>query len=94
MEIQQVLIKPLITEKSTVLQEGQKYVFVINKKANKILVKQAVEQSFGVKVIDVNICWNRGKLKRFGPKLSRSPDTKKAIVTLSPGDRIQLVEGL
>ena len=94
MEIQEVLVKPLITEKSTLLQENGKYVFRIALKANKIMVKQAVEQAFGVKVMDVNICWSRGKLKRFGPKLSRTPNIKKAVVTLRSGDRIQLIEGL
>ena len=94
MEIQQVLVKPLITEKSTLLQEQGKYVFQIARKANKVLVKEAVERAFGVKVADVNICWVRGRQKRFGPRLSLTPDTKKAIVTLRAGDRIQLIEGL
>ena len=94
MELQQVLVKPLITEKSTLLQESGKYVFQISLRANKILVKQAVEQAFGVKVTGVNICWNRGKLKRFGPRFSRTPDLKKAVVSLRSGDRIQLIEGL
>jgi large subunit ribosomal protein L23 len=93
-ELQQVLVRPLITEKSTLLQESGKYVFQISLRANKILVKQAVEHAFGVKVTDVNICWNRGKLKRFGPRISRTPDLKKAVVSLRSGDRIQLIEGL
>ena len=94
MEIYRVLVKPLITEKGTLLQEQGKYVFHISPKANKILVKQAVEQAFGVKVMDVNICWVRGRQKRYGPRISLTPDTKKAIVTLRAGDRIQLIEGL
>lgn len=94
LELQQVLVKPLITEKSTLLQEEGKYVFHIAPKANKVQVREAVEKSFGVVVVDVNICRVRGKLKRYGPRLSRTPDTKKAIVTLRAGDRIQLIEGL
>ena len=94
LELQQVLVKPLITEKSTLLQEEGKYVFHIAPRANKVQVREAVERSFGVVVVDVNICRVRGKLKRYGPRLSRTPDTKKAIVTLRAGDRIQLIEGL
>ena len=94
MELQQVLVKPLITEKSTLLQEEGKYVFHVAPRSNKVQIREAVQKSFGVVVIDVNILKVRGKLKRYGPKLSRTPDMKKAIVTLRPGDRIQLIEGL
>jgi large subunit ribosomal protein L23 len=94
MELQQVLVKPLITEKSTLLQEEGKYVFHVAPRANKVQIREAVQKSFGVVVIDVNILKVRGKLKRYGPKLSRTRDMKKAIVTLRPGDRIQLIEGL
>ena len=94
MELEEVLVKPLITEKSTLLQEVGKYVFHVAPRSNKVQIKEAVQKSFGVVVLDVNICRVRGKLKRYGPKLSRTPDMKKAIVTLRPGDRIQLIEGL
>ncbi|MQF69978.1 50S ribosomal protein L23 [SAR202 cluster bacterium AD-804-J14_MRT_500m] len=95
MEIYQVLVKPLITEKSTLLQDQlNKYVFEIAPKANKVEVKEAVQRVFGVHVQGVTICKVRGKMKRLGPKLHRTPDQKKAIVTLRPGDRIQLIEGL
>ena len=94
MELQQVLVKPLITEKSTLLQEEGKYVFHVAPRANKVQIREAVQKSFGVVVVDVNICRVRGKLKRYGPRLSRTPDVKKAIVTLRAGDRIQLIEGL
>lgn len=93
-ELQHVLVKPLITEKSTLMQEEGKYVFHVAPRANKVQIREAVQKSFGVVVVDVNICRVRGKLKRYGPKLSRTPDMKKAIVTLRPGDRIQLIEGL
>lgn len=94
MELYEVLIRPLITEKSTLLQEEGKYVFQIARRANKVLVKQAVQKSFNVKVEDVNITWVRGRGKRFGPRITRTPDMKKAVVTLRAGDKIQLVEGI
>lgn len=94
LELMQVLVKPLITEKSTLLQEEGKYVFHIAPTANKTQVKQAVQTVFDVKVVDVNICKTRGKLKRFGLHLAKTADTKKAVVTLQAGDRIQLIEGL
>ena len=94
MDIHRVLVKPTITEKSTILQESGKYTFEIAPKANKVEVKEAVEKSFNVKVEDVNISRLRGKRKRYGPRLVKQPDTKKAVVTLRPGDRINLIEGL
>ena len=94
MNISEVLLRPTITEKSTLLQEDGQYTFEIAPKANKTLVKQAVEQSFGVKVVAVNITVNRGKRKRYGPRFKKQPDTKKAVVTLQANDRIDLIEGL
>ena len=94
MDIHRVLIKPTITEKSTLLQESGKYTFQIAQEANKVEVKQAVESNFGVTVLDVNITKLRGKKKRYGPRIKQRPDTKKAVVTLQQGDRINLVEGL
>ena len=94
MNISEVLLRPTITEKSTLLQEEGQYTFQIAPKANKTLVKQAVEQNFGVKVLSVNITVNRGKRKRYGPRFKKQPDVKKAVVTLRPGDRIDLIEGL
>jgi large subunit ribosomal protein L23 len=94
MNIHQVLLKPTITEKSTLLQESGKYTFEIAPTANKVQVKEAVEKNFNVTVLDVNITKLRGKQKRYGPRIKKMPDTKKAVVTLRQGDRIQLVEGL
>ena len=94
MDIHQVLIKPTITEKSPLLQESGKYTFHIAPKANKVEVKQAVESNFNVTVLDVNITMLRGKMKRYGPRIKKQPDTKKAVVTLKQGDRINLIEGL
>jgi large subunit ribosomal protein L23 len=94
MDIHRVLIKPTITEKSTLLQESGKYTFRVAKEANKVEVKQAVETNFNVTVLDVNITKLKGKQKRYGPRFSKMPDIKKAVVTLKSGDRINLVEGL
>ena len=88
------LLRPMITEKSTILQERAKYVFEVAPRATKTQIKGAVESTFGVKVVDVNITMNRGKSKRFGTRLKTTPDTKKAVVTLRAGDRIQIVEGV
>ena len=94
MNIHHVLLKPTITEKSTILQESGKYTFHVASKANKIEIRQAVEQSFGVTVVDVNVTKLHGKRKRYGPRIKKLPDTKKAVVTLKTGDRINLIEGL
>ena len=94
MDIHRVLVKPTITEKSTILQETGKYTFEVAPKANKVEVKEAVEKSFGVSVLDVNISKLQGKRKRYGPRIAKQPDVKKAVVTLKPGDRINLIEGL
>ena len=94
MNISQVLLKPTITEKSTILQESGKYTFQVAPRANKVEIKAAVEQNFDVSVLDVNITKLHGKRKRYGPRTSKQPDIKKAVVTLRPGDRINLIEGL
>ena len=94
MDIHEVIIRPMITEKSTLLQESGKYVFRVALKANKVEVKQAVQSTFGVKVVDVNMTKVHGKSKRFGPRFKKKPDIKKAVVTLRRGDRIQIIEGI
>ena len=94
MNIHQILLKPTITEKSTILQESGKYTFRVDMKANKVMVKEAVEKSFDVTVIDVNITKTHGKRKRYGSRITKKPDLKKAVVTLAEGDRINLIEGL
>ncbi len=94
MNIHQVLVKPTITEKSTLLQESGKYTFQVAPRANKVQVKEAVEKSFDVTVLDVNITKLHGKRKRYGPRTSKQPDIKKAVVTLAEGDRINLIEGI
>jgi large subunit ribosomal protein L23 len=92
--IYQVLLKPTITEKSTLLQESSIYTFQVDLKANKSQVKEAIEKNFDVTVRDVNITKLHGKRKRYGQRFKKMPDIKKAVVTLRPGDRINLIEGL
>ena len=89
-----VLIRPVVTERSTALQDQNKYVFEVALDATKGMVKQAVEQLFNVRVLQVNTLRRRGKTRRFGPRLVRSPVRKKAIITLRAGDKITLFEGV
>ncbi len=85
------IIKALIrTEKSTVYEPKGKYLFLVNKSANKIQIKQAVEQLYKVKVKNVNTFISLGKLKRVRYQLGRTPDFKKAIVTLKTGQKIEV----
>ena len=71
MDISYVLKRPLVTEKSTLLQDSRRYVFEVASAANKMEIKKAVEASFGVDVLRVNTMNVNGKLKRYGPKESR-----------------------
>ena len=89
-----IIISPLVTEKSTIQREGQnQYSFKVDKRANKIEIKEAVERLFKVKVKEVRTVTMRGKVKRLGRRFGKRPDWKKAIVTLKEGDRIEFFEG-
>jgi large subunit ribosomal protein L23 len=89
-----IIINPLVTEKSTIQREGQnQYSFKVDKRANKIEIKEAVERLFKVKVKEVRTVTMRGKVKRLGRRFGKRPDWKKAIVTLKEGDRIEFFEG-
>lgn len=89
-----ILIRPLITEKATALMQDNKYTFIVPLKANKVEIRQAVEQIFKVKVLDVNTIRVMGKMKRMGRTQGKRPDYKKAIVKLAPGQSIEFFEGL
>ena len=89
----EVLRRPLITEKNTLLQSQGKYAFEVAREANKQQVKQAVEAAFSVKVAAVNMMTVPGKQHRVGRQQVLSPVWKKAIVTLKAGDKIELFEG-
>ena len=90
----QVIVRPLMTEKSMRLKEEQNTVtFQVHPDANKVEIRQAVEAVFNVKVADVRTASFEGKLKRMGRHQGRRADWKKAIVKLQPGHKIELVEG-
>lgn len=91
----QVILRPLITEKSTLQKERHNQIaFEVDRRANKIEVRRAVEEAFKVKVLEVRTQHVRGKLKRLGRNLGRRRDWKKAVVTLAPGDHIDFFEGV
>lgn len=91
----EIIERPLVTEKSMAGTEQGKYTFRVNKNANKIEIANAVEQLFNVKVDSVNTISVKGKKKRLGrhPE-GKTADWKKAIVTLKPGYRIEIFEGM
>ncbi|MEO6957441.1 MAG: 50S ribosomal protein L23 [Antricoccus sp.] len=88
-----ILIKPVISEKSYGLLEENKYTFIVAPHANKTQVKIAVQQIFGVKVLSVNTHNRPGKTKRTKFGIGKRKDTKRAIVTLAEGDRIDAFGG-
>ena len=83
-----IIKSPIMTEKSTTLNQFNKYSFFVTKNSNSQEIKQAIENIFKVKVIKVNTLINRGKLKSFKGSLGYKKDQKKAIVTLSEGNTI------
>jgi large subunit ribosomal protein L23 len=91
----EVLRRPIVTEKSTLLGARGKYVFEVAMNANKPQIKDAVEQAFDVHVTAVNTMIVRGKTKRFGrQRPSRQPSWKKAVVTVQAGEQIEIFEGV
>ena len=90
----EVLRRPLVTEKSTMLSAQGKYVFEVAVGANKPQIAEAVEKAFNVHVVAVNTSRVRGKLKRYGRNLGHQVSWKKAVVTLQPGEQIQVFEGI
>ena len=93
MEARDILVRPLITERTTQLMAEGKYVFVVAKAANKIEIAKAVSEIFKVKVAKVNTVNVLGKKKRLGRTQGKRPDYKKAIVKLAPGETIEFFEG-
>jgi large subunit ribosomal protein L23 len=89
-----VIVSPVITEKSTLASEHNQVVFKVAKNATKPEIKKAVESLFGVKVKAVNTLVRKGKEKRFRGVLGRQSDIKKAIVTLAEGQSIDVTTGL
>jgi large subunit ribosomal protein L23 len=89
-----VLIGPVISEKSVGLVEDNKYSFWVDPAANKIEIKAAVEKIFKVSVVKLHTMNVKGKKKRVGRYVGRTPDRKKAIATLKAGDKIDNFAGL
>ena len=92
---EEIIIKPIVTERSSMdLQEG-KYTFKVNKKATKVEIAKAVEKLFGVKVLSVNTISVKGKQKRVGAHQGMTSDWKKAIVTIdtNPTEETYLTKG-
>jgi len=91
MKTSQDIIKALLkTEKSTLYEPERKYLFLVNKLANKIEIRKAVEELYKVKVTAINTFIAPGKLKRVRHQYGKTPDTKKAVVTLSEGQKIEI----
>lgn len=90
-----IIKRPLITEKTSQGREAKNaYAFEVDRKANKIQIKQAIEQIFKVKVLDINTIMMPGKGRRFGTHLSPKRPWKKAVAKLKAGERIEVYEGV
>jgi large subunit ribosomal protein L23 len=94
MHVYEVLRRPMNTEKVRKQWGRGQYTFEVDRRANKLQVKQAVEKVFGVDVISVNIMNMPGKRRRFGRHVAHSPSWKKAVVTIAQGQRIEISEGV
>jgi len=88
-----IIIEPVVSEKSYDLAADRNtYTFVVHPRTNKTEIKQAIEKIFEVKVISVNTMNRQGKHKRTGYTVGKRKDTKRALVTLAPGDSIDVFE--
>lgn len=90
----EIIIKPVVTEKSVDLMQENKYCFKVAKDANKIEIKNSIEEIFKVTVVNVNTVNVHGKMKRMGRTQGMTASWKKAVVTLREGDSIEVFEGL
>ncbi len=89
-----ILVKPIVTEKTSAMMQDNKYTFQVALGANKVEIRQAVEAIFKVKVISVNTIRVFGKTKRMGKSIGKRSDYKKAIVKLAEGNTIPVFEGM
>ena len=95
MHVYDILIRPIVTEKSVIGSESGQYTFEVDPRANKMQIRDAVEAAFKVTVVDVHSLVMPAKVTRRGKReIVRQNKWKKAVVTLKPGDRIQLFEGV
>lgn len=88
-----ILLKPVVSEKSYSLLDENKYTFLVDPRANKTEIKIAVEKVFNVKVVGVNTANRQGKRRRTRFGVGKRPDTKRAIVSVAPGQRIDIFSG-
>lgn len=93
MDMHDLLLKPVITEKTTMMMSDGKYTFKVPLRANKVEIRKAVEAVFNVKVKSVATLRTMGKVKRMGRYIGKRSDYKKAIVTLQEGETIEFFEG-
>jgi large subunit ribosomal protein L23 len=90
MNVYQVLKRPILTEKTDYQRDDRQYVFEVDRRANKIQIKEAVEALFDVQVVSVNTMIMKPKRRQMGRKtIVTEPAWKRAVVTLAPGERIQ-----
>jgi large subunit ribosomal protein L23 len=94
MAYENILISPILSEKSNSLREEGKYVFKVDPRASKIEIKEAVRKLFNVKVVDCTVMNVGGKIKRVRGRPGRTSTWKKAIVRLAPGETIKVFEGV
>ena len=94
MDASQVIIRPVVSEKTFVLAEAGKYTFRVHDRAHKTQIRQAIEQLFDVKVVAVRTAFVKSKPKRRGQTASKTRHWKKAIVQVRPGDTIQISKAL
>ena len=87
-----VIIRPVVSEKSYAGLERNTYTFLVDERANKTEIKEAIQKIWNVQVLSVNTLMRRGKVKRRGYTKGKRPDEKRAIVTLSEGDTIEIFE--
>ena len=85
--------KPIITEKATILSNNSQVIFSVSMAASKSIVKQAIDKLFGVNVKKVNMLVLKGKTKRFKGKLGKRKNEKKAIISLEKGQKIDITTG-
>lgn len=94
MEYIDVILEPILTEKSTELRDDNKYLFKVKKQASKTQIKEAVARLFNVKVASCTVMNYKGKTKRLRYKSGRTSGFKKAIVRLAPGETIRIFDGV
>jgi large subunit ribosomal protein L23 len=94
LDMHDILIEPVLSEKATALREENKYTFVVHPDASKIQIKEAVRRLFNVKVLDCTTINVQGKMKRLRGRPGRTASYKKAIVKLAPGESIKVFEGV